>query len=95
MAVAKPNVAGSSLLCMHVFCEKGFRDRECPPASCHWVTVARTAPPNGTDVNMMGVDRLLQSMTGGGDRAESFQPYYTRIMTYAAYPFKIQPSLLY
>ena len=29
----------------------------------------QVAPPHGTEVDMMGVDRLLQSMTGGGVRA--------------------------
>ena len=31
----------------------------------------RVTPPPGTEVDMMGVDRLLQSMTGVGDRAAS------------------------
>ena len=28
-------------------------------------------PPGGTEVDIMGVDRLLQSMTGQGDRVRS------------------------
>ena len=31
----------------------------------------QVAPPHGTEVDMIGVERLLQSVTGGGDRAES------------------------
>ena len=50
---------------------------------------SRVAPPHGTEVNMMGVDRFLQSMTGGGERAGGadgrFQLYYTWIMVYTAY----------
>ena len=29
------------------------------------------APSHGTEVDMVGVDRYLQSMTGGGERAGS------------------------
>ena len=32
---------------------------------------SRVAPPRGTEVDMMGVDRLLQSVTRGGGRAGS------------------------
>ena len=31
----------------------------------------QVAPPHGTDLDMMGVDRLLQLMPVGGDRAGS------------------------
>ena len=43
----------------------------------------RATLPGGTEVDMMGVDRLLQSMNGGGDG--SFRSYYTRTMAYTAY----------
>ena len=31
----------------------------------------QVAPPSGTEVDIIGVDRLLQSMTAGGARAGS------------------------
>ena len=48
----------------------------------------QVVPLGGTEVDMMGVDRLLQLMSGGADRARSsgsFRPYYTHIMAYTAY----------
>ena len=50
----------------------------------------RVAPSGGTEVDMMGIDRLLQSMTRVGeelglDAERSFRPYYTCIMAYTAY----------
>ena len=42
----------------------------------------RVAPPHGTEVEMMGVDRLLLSMTEGEDRAgEQIEAFSFIILT--------------
>ena len=40
------------------------------------------ALPGGTEVDIMGVDRLLQSMTGGGDRGGSRKELLTLLYSY-------------
>ena len=42
----------------------------------------QVAPPHGTEVDMMGVDRLLLSMTGGGDRAGSRRKLLALLYSY-------------
>ena len=57
----------------------------------------RVAPPYGTEVDIMGVDRLLQSMTGRGDRAGSRQKLpallYPYNGLYSIYIHRVFPQL--